>query len=166
MLDQNFVETAAASIREHWDAPCFSDLDGGTLTYGDLANRIRRLHWVFAECGLERGDRVAMVGRNSTHWAVTYLATVTYGAVIVPILPDFTPAEIEHIVRHSGASLLFASDSCWDGLSEDKMPSLDGVFRLADFALFWHRKERLAEIVAHADTGYVERYGSRLTRTG
>ncbi len=166
MLDQNFVEAVAAGIRTHWDGNCFSDLDGGTLTYGDLANRILKLHWIFGECGIERGDRVALVGRNSAHWAVTYLAAVSYGAVIVPILPDFTPGEIEHIVRHSGASLLFASDSCWDGLNEDKMPSLDGVFRIADFSLFWGRKDRLADVVGHADTGYVERYGSRLTRTG
>ncbi|HPF69211.1 MAG TPA: AMP-binding protein [Candidatus Krumholzibacteria bacterium] len=166
MLQQNLVETFATSLRRHWDVACFADLDGGTLTNGDVANRILKLHWIFAECGLERGDRVALVGRNSAHWAVTYLAAVTYGAVIVPILPDFTPAEIEHIVRHSGSSLLFASDTCWDGLSEERMPSLTAVFRLADLGLFWSRTDAVAAAAAHADTGYVERYGAVLSRTG
>lgn len=166
MLAQNLVETFAAGIRRHWDVDCFSDLDGGTLTYGDLANRILKLHWIFAECGLERGDRVALVGRNSAHWAVTYLATVSYGAVVVPILPDFTQGEMEHIVRHSGATLLFASDACWDLLNEEKMPALQAAFRLADFSPFWTRREKLKEAVARADTGYVERYGKVLTREG
>ena len=166
MLAQNFVETVAASLRDHWDVPCFGDLDGPTLTYGDTANRILKLHWIFAECGVEKGDRIALVGRNSSHWAVTYLAAVTYGAVIVPILPDFTAGEVEHIVRHSGSSLLFTSDTCWDGLNEDKMPSLDAIFRLADFSLFWCRKDKTREALAHADTGYVERYGAKLTRRG
>ncbi len=166
MLTQNLVETIAASLRNHWDVDCFSDLDGDTLTYGDLANRILKLHWMFAACGLERGDRVALVGRNSAHWATTYLAAVSYGAVIVPILPDFTAAEIEHIVRHSGASLLFVSDACWDGLSEDKMPTLEAIFRVADFEPYWCRREKLREQLTHADTGCVERFGSRLTRRG
>jgi long-chain acyl-CoA synthetase len=165
MLQQNLVETMAASLRDHWDVACFSDLDGGTLTNGDVANRILKLHWIFKECGIERGDRIALVGRNSAHWAVTYLAAVSHGAVIVPILPDFTASEVEHIVRHSGASLLFASDTCWDGLNEDAMPNLDGVFRLADFSLFWNRRDSLAATVAAADTGYVETFGNVLSRS-
>jgi len=165
MLAQNFVETIADTLRDHWDVACFSDLDGAALTYGDVANRIHKLHWIFAEAGVARGDRIALVGRNSAPWAVTYLAAVTYGAVIVPILPDFTPAEIEHIVRHSGSSVLFASDTCWEGINEDKMPTLEGVIRLADFSLFWVRSSRLEDAAAHADTGYVERWGDRLTRT-
>jgi long-chain acyl-CoA synthetase len=166
MLAQNLVETVAGTLRQNWDVDCFSDLDGETLTFGDVANRIHKLHWIFAESGVARGDRIGLVGRNSAHWAVTYVAAVTYGAVIVPILPDFTPAEIEHIVRHSGSSLLFAADANWEGINEDKMPSLDGVLRLADFSLFWVRSSRLEQAVDRADTGYVERWGERLTRTG
>lgn len=164
MLSQNFVESIAGAMRGHWDVPCFSDLDGGTLTYGEVAHRIFKLHNIFSELGIERGNRVAVVGRNSAHWAATYLATVTYGAVIVPILPDFTSAEIEHIVRHSEARLLFVADAIWDRLDEGKTPTVEGVFRLADFSLYWSKQDKLQEIVAHADTAYVEQYAARLSR--
>ncbi len=166
MLDRNFVETITASLREHWDVKCFSDLDGGTLTYADAAHRIFKLHHIFTEQGIAPGDRIAVVGRNSAHWATTYLAAVTYGAVIVPILPYFTSAEIVHIVRHSEARLLFVADAINDRLTEEKMPSVEGVFRLADYSLFWNKDKKLQEIVAKADTAYVERFSARLNRQG
>ncbi|MCP4573965.1 MAG: long-chain fatty acid--CoA ligase [bacterium] len=166
MLSQNFVETIAASLRDHWEVKCFSDLDGETLTYGEAAHRIYKLHNIFSEQGIERGDRIAVVGRNSSNWAVTYLAAITYGAVIVPILPDFTSAEIEHIVRHSEAKLLFVADAIHDRLTEEKMPSVKGIFRLADFRLFWSRDEKLKEIVGRSGTAYVEQFASRLNRGG
>ncbi len=166
MLSQNFVETIAESLRTHWDVNGFSNLNGGTLTYSETAHRILKLHHIFHEQGIKRGDRIAVIGRNSAHWATTYLAAVTYGAVIVPVLPDFTSAEIEHIVRHSESVLLFVADSINDRLNEDKMPSVEGIFNLADFSLFWSRKDKLQKIVDKADTAYVERFASQLNRNG
>jgi long-chain acyl-CoA synthetase len=162
MLKENFVATIAGSINKHWDVPCFSDLDGETITYGELARRIFRLHYIIAEAGLKKGDRVGLAGRNSANWCVTYLAAVSCGAVIVPILPDFTSGEIEHIVRHSECKLLFVADTIHDRLDEDKMPTLAGIFHLGDFSLGWSAGSRLSEITAAAEAGSQERYGAQL----
>ncbi len=137
MLRENFVETIGTAIKTHWDVPCFSNLKGPSLSYGEVGGSIHRLHHLFEHSGLERGDRVGLVGRNSSHWAVTYLAAVSFGAIIVPILPDFTSAEIEHIVRHSECKLLFVTDAIFDGLTEETMPTVRGLFRLNDFSIFW-----------------------------
>ncbi len=145
MLKENFVETISTAINTHWDVPCFSNLNGPTLSYGEVGIAIHRLHQLFEHGGLKRGDRVGLVGRNSAHWGVTYLATVSYGAVIVPILPDFTSAEIEHIVRHSECSLLFVADPIFDGLTEDTMPTVRGIFRLKDFSIFWQDDKKVAQ---------------------
>ena len=162
MLQENFVETIADSLQRHWDVKCYSDLDGGTLTYGQVAQRILKLHHVFHEAGIARGDRIGIVGRNSAHWCVTYLAVTTYGAVIVPILPDFTTAEIEHIVRHSACRLLFVSSSINDRLEETKMDSLAGVFDLGTFGLTWHANDKLPGIVQKAEVEYQKRYAQQL----
>lgn len=164
MLKENFVETLGASLRDHWSASCFSDLGGPAMTYGDAANRIFRLHYIFAELGIERGDRIALVGRNCANWAIGYLAAVTYGAVIVPILPDFTSGEIEHLVRHSEAKLLLAAESIFDGLEPEKMPSVLAVFGLEGLGPLWSGKDETAAVVGGADTGYVERFRDRLSR--
>jgi len=163
MLKENFVETIAASINKHWDVPCFSDLDGETITYGELAHRVFKIHYIIAEAGLKKGDRVGLVGRNSANWCVTYLAAVTCGAVIVPILPDFTSAEIEHLVRHSECKLLFMPDTIHDRIDEEKMESLQGIFHLEDFSLAWSRDKKLPGVADGAEVGYHERYDAMLT---
>ncbi|MBK9470733.1 MAG: AMP-binding protein [bacterium] len=133
-ISENFADGIGQSLRRNWDVPCFSDLDGSTLSCADVARRIVRLHRFFDALDLRPGDRVGLVGRNSAHWAVVYLATVTRGAVIVPILPDFTGAEIEHIVRHSGCRALFLADAAADAIDCDKTPSVEAAVRLRDFA--------------------------------
>jgi len=162
MLKENFVETISGSINKHWDVPCFSDLEGDTLTYGEVAQRIFLLHYIIAEAGLKKGDRIGLVGRNISNWCITYLAAVTCGAVIVPILPDFTSAEIEHIVRHSECKLLFTAGNIHDRLDEEKMPSLAGIFHLEDFSLDWTREKKLGAIVENAESGSRERYSGLL----
>ena len=163
MLKENFVETIANSINKHWDVPCFSDLDGETITYGELAHRIFKLHYIIAEAGLKKGDRIGLVGRNSANWGVTYLAAVTCGAVIVPILPDFTSAEIEHLVRHSECKLLFVPHTIHDRIDEDKMESLRGIFHLGNFSLAWSRDKKLPGVADAAEAGSRERYETMLT---
>lgn len=164
MLKENFVQTIAGALRRHWDVPCFSDEGSDrTLRYSDVAHRIFRLHHIFEECGLKRGDRVGLVGRNSAHWGVTYLATVTYGAVIVPILPDFTSGEVEHIVRHSECTLLFVSDPIYDGLTESKMPSLKAIVRLRDFSAFWAPDKKVKAAIREAGNTYEHKYKDHLS---
>lgn len=163
MLKENLVETFAAAIRDFWDQPCYSDHGGATLRYSEVASRILMLHHIFQKSGIARGDKIALVGRNCAHWAVTYFATITYGAVIVPILPDFTAEEIHHIVTHSDAVLLFAADAIYDKLDDDRMKGLRGILRLEDFSLRFHRLKSLPEIVAAAPTGYLAQAGPRLS---
>ncbi len=162
MLKENFVATVAESINKFWDDKCYSNLDGDTLTYGELAHLILKLHHIFGELGIKRGDRLGIVGRNSAHWCVTYLAATTYGAVIVPILPDFTSAEIEHIVRHSACRLLFVADSINDRLEESKMESLEGTFLLRDFSVAWSKGKKLPAIAESADTDFQKQYADKL----
>ncbi len=137
MLKENFVDTIGTAIKTHWDVPCFSNLKGPTLTYGEVGDSILRLHHLMRQSGVKAGDRIGVVGRNSTNWGITYLAAVSFSAVIVPILPDFTSAEIEHIVRHSECKLLFVSEPIYDGLTEEKMPTVKGIFCLKDFSVLW-----------------------------
>ncbi len=156
MLKENFVQTLAGAMRRHWEVPCFSDEGRNeTLTYGDVAQRVFQLHHLFEMSGLERGDRVALCGRNSSGWGITYLATITYGAIIVPILPDFTGPEIEHIVRHSEASLLVASDPIYDCVNDDKMPSLKAILRIRDFGVFFCPDAKLKAALAAAPAAFV-----------
>ena len=162
MLDENLVQSFTESVRRHWDEPFFADWRGQTLTHGDAAHRICMLHAVFEDAGVARGDKIAVVGRNSAHWAVTYWATLTYGAVIVPILPDFTGEEIHHIVGHSDSVLLFAADSIYDKLDDERMKHLKGIFRLEDFTLRSHNQKQLPAQVKKAQDGYRERFASRL----
>ncbi len=150
MLKENFVATIGTAIETHWDVSCFSDLNGATLTYGQVGSAINRLHHLFSQSGIKRGDRVGVIGRNSAHWCVTYLATVSYGAVIVPILPDFTSSETEHIVRHAECSLLFVSDAIFDGLTEEKMPTVKAIFRLKDFETLWQDDKNITQAASEA----------------
>lgn len=167
MLKENFVQTIAGALRRHWDVPCFSDEGTDrTLRYSDVAHRIFQLHHIFTECGVKRGDRIGLVGRNSSHWGVTYLATVTYGAVIVPILPDFTSGEVEHIVRHSTCTLLFVSDAIYDGLTESKMPSLKAILRLSDFSAFWAPDKKIKAAIRAAGHEYEHKFRDRLSAQG
>ena len=140
MLNENLIETFTSAVREHWDLDAYSNWRGDTLTYGDVASRILQLHYIFEEAGIERGDKIALVGRNSAHWAVTYFATISYGAVIVPILPDFTGAEIHHIVNHSDSVLLLVSDPIYDRLDDESMHHVKGILRLEDFTLRHHNQ--------------------------
>jgi long-chain acyl-CoA synthetase len=164
MLKENFVQTVAAALRNHWEVPCFSDEGRDlTLTYGDVAHRIFKLHHMFEKCGLKPGERIGLCGRNSSHWGVTYLAAVTYGAVIVPILPDFSPGEIEHIVRHSECSLLFVSDPIYDGINDDKMPSLKAILRISDFSVFFSDDDKIKKAIKGADGHYEAQFKDRLS---
>jgi long-chain acyl-CoA synthetase len=138
-MKENYVEYIERSIRDNWYRDAFTDYQGSTMTYGDVAARICRLHEFFREAGLAGGDKVSVLGRNSASWAVTYLAVTTYGAVIVPILPDFHPADAENIVNHSDSRFLFASPAFIEKLNPANMPNLEATISLADFTVAHER---------------------------
>jgi long-chain acyl-CoA synthetase len=134
MTQDNFIKLYEKSFKENWELPAFTDYtDKSTYTYAQFAAEIARLHLLFDEMRLRKGDKVALIGRNDIHWATVYMATVTYGAVIVPILQDFTPNDIHHIVNHSDSLLLFVGDNIWDHLEEDQFENLRGIFSLKDY---------------------------------
>ncbi len=163
MLNDNLIESFTACVREHWDDPAYSDWEGGTLKYADVAHRILQLHHIFQDAGVEKGDKIALIGRNSAHWAVTYFAALTYGAVIVPILPDFTAEEIHHIVSHSDSVMLFVTDLIYDKLDDSRMKKLKGIFLLEDFSLRTHTLKNLPTMVEAAANGYRERFQALLS---
>jgi long-chain acyl-CoA synthetase len=140
-MKENFVEYLEGSIRDHWDLPAFSDYQGQAMSYGDVAARIYKIHAFFEESGLARGDKVALLGRNSSNWAISYLAVITYGATIVPILPDFHPADCENIVRHADATFLITTEAFFKKLSIEKLDGLKAIFSLADFSTLYERPE-------------------------
>ena len=133
MLKENLLEIYAQSFRHNWDMPALTDYTtGDTMTYGDFARRIARLHTLFANAGIRRGDKIALMGRNTSSWVTIFFGTITYGAVIVPVLQDFNPQDAQHIINHSDAVMLFVSNSIWETLEYDKMPRLKGVLSLDD----------------------------------
>lgn len=144
MLTEDLLQIYADSFRINWDLPALSQYgEGTTLTYGDLARRIARTHLFFKECGIKSGQKVALLGKNSVRWIVTYMATLTYGAVVVPILSDFNPIDAQHIINHSDSVILFVSDQIWENLDFEKMPGVK-------FAISIDTSEVLAEMPAVA----------------
>ena len=129
---ENFIKLYEDSFRENFELPALSDYGTDvSLTYSELAVEIEKIHILFAEQGIRPGDAIALVGKNSAYWCVIFLATITYGAVTVPILNDFNPNDIQHIVNHSDALLLFASDSTLKDLDESQMPALKTIYSFA-----------------------------------
>ncbi|MEI6752577.1 MAG: AMP-binding protein [Paludibacter sp.] len=134
MIQENFVRLFEDSFRNNWELPAYSNYgEDLTLTYADVAKRVARLHILFEQCKLKPNDKVALIGRNNANWAITYLATVTYGAVIVPILQDFNPNDVHHITNHSESTLLFVGDSIWENIEEEKLTTVKAVFSLTGF---------------------------------
>jgi len=110
MLKENFIDFIEKGIKENWETNAFTNYRGETINYGKTANEILKLHHIFKALDLKKGAKIAVLGKNSTNWAITYLAAVTYGAVIVPILPDFKADDIQHILNHSDSEKLFEGE--------------------------------------------------------
>jgi long-chain acyl-CoA synthetase len=151
-IQENLVDLIGESVRQNWARPALADWEGKGLTYGQVADEIAHLHEVFRICHVAPGDKIALLGRNSASWAVVWLATVTYGAVIVPILPDFRPDDVHHIVNHSDAALLFVADALFTPLDPEQLLEVGAVFSLADFRLLHCGKESLAKSLAETMT--------------
>lgn len=145
MMKENFVAYMENSIRKNWKLPAFTDYGGATVSYGDVGRRIYKIQAAYRTLGIKRGDTIALLGRNSADWATAYLATVTYGAVIVPILPDFRPSDIETIVKHSDAKLLFTTSSYFERLDKKQLGQLRAVFNLEDWKPFMGDVEKALE---------------------
>ena len=151
----SYIET---SIKENWDKDALTDYKGATLQFKDVARKIEKIHILFESSGVKKGDKIAICGRNSSHWAVTFLATLTYGAVAVPILHEFNSEQIHNIVNHSGSKLLFVGDVVATHIDESQMPNLEGIIYLPDFSLVVSRTEKLDYAREHLNEMYGHKY--------
>lgn len=143
MANENLIQIFASSFRQNWELPALSEFGTGhTMTYADLSRRIAATHLLFKECGVKKGDKIALMGKNSISWVVTYMATITYGAVIVPVLHDFNVQDAQHIINHSESILLFISETIFDSMEFEKIPLVKAVFSLES-------RDVLAEHPAH-----------------
>lgn len=156
--EQGFIDYIEQSIIKNWDRNALTDYKGITLQYKDVVRKIAKFHIVLESAGIRPGDKIAVCGRNSAHWAVAFLAIVTYGAVIVPILHEFKADNIHNIVNHSEAKLLFVGDRAWENLNEEAMPLLMGIVLLTDFTPVVCRNEQLMEAFEHRNVLYGTRF--------
>ncbi|MBO5251583.1 MAG: AMP-binding protein [Bacteroidaceae bacterium] len=148
-MEQSFIAYIEESIKKNWDLDALTDYKGATLQYKDVARKIEKIHIILEESGVKKGDKIAVCGRNSSHWGVTFLATLTYGAVIVPILHEFKADNVHNIVNHSEAKLLFVGDMVWETLNESAMPNLEGIILVNDFSVLVSRTEKLTYAREH-----------------
>ena len=146
------------SIIDNWTLDALTDYKGATLQYHDVARKIEKLHIMFENCGIERGDKIALCGRNCANWAVAFLGTLTYGAIAVPILHEFTPEQIHNIVNHSEAKLLFVGDVVATTIDATKMPELEGIINIPDYSLAVSRTEKLTYAREHLNEIFGKKY--------
>ncbi|MDR2131593.1 MAG: AMP-binding protein [Odoribacteraceae bacterium] len=142
-MEESFIFYIEKSIRDNWDSPALTDFKGVNCNYKDVARKIEKLHILFEHAGIKRGDKIAICGRNMTNWGIAFFATLTYGAVAVPILNDFKPENVCALVNHSDARLLFVGCMVWKSLDTREMPLLEGIFSLEDFSITWSENEAL-----------------------
>ena len=154
----SFNELIEKSIIDHWDMDALTDYKGQTLQYHDVARKIEKVHILFENSGIQRGDKIALCGRNSSQWAVAFLATLTYGAIAVPILHEFMPDQVHNIVNHSDARLLFAGDHVAGSIDPQQMPGLEGIIRSTDFSLILSRTDKLTYAREHLNELYGKKF--------
>ncbi len=157
-MEKSFIAFVENSIKKNWDLDALTDYKGATLQYKDVARKIEKLHILFQESGIKPGDKIAVCGRNSSHWGVTFLATLTYGAVIVPILHEFKADNVHNIVNHSEARLLFVGDVVWENLNENDMPNLEGILLMNDFSILVSRSKKLNHARGHLNELFGKKY--------
>ena len=166
MIKENFIKIYEESFKENWALPALTDYGKSkTFTFGYVATEIARIHLLFHECQVRRGDKIALIGKDSSRWCIAYMAVVTYGAIIVPILQDFNPNDVHHIINHSESVFLFVSDRIWDSLEEDKIEEVRGVFSLSDYRCLHQRDgENIQKLMKSLDEKMTEKYPGGFTQ--
>jgi long-chain acyl-CoA synthetase len=162
-MENRFLGIIERSIREHWELPGFSDYKGKTYYYKDIAKQIAYLHILFEQAGLRKGDKVALVGRNSSHWAISFFGIVSYGAVVVPILHEFKPDSIHHIVNHSESKAILAGSNHWEQMDAETMPGLKLIVVLDDFSVVLAEEKQAYEVRNRWDAYFDKKYPEGFT---
>lgn len=152
------------AIRNYWELPALSDIGGGTFSYKDVARKIAKLHLLFKEIDIKPGDKISLCGKNSSTWAVAFIATMTYGAVIVPILPDFKADNVQHLINHSDSKLAIIDEAKWEDLNPESMPKLIGALSVKDFSLIHSNDKKLDKARGHLNELFGKAYPDRFTQ--
>ena len=156
MLEENIIHIYQESFKKNWDLPALTDYtDGRTITYAEFAKNIAKLHVLYKQCGIKKGDKIALIGKNTTSWVTIFIGTITYGAIIVPILQEFNPQDVQHIINHSESVLLFSSESVWDSLDMDTLKNVKAVISLDSMRIL---AERSGESVSTSAKGLSRRF--------
>ena len=158
MIQERLIGYIEQSIRQNWEIEALSNYKEKGLSYKDIAEKILKLHILLKGSGIKEGDKIALAGRNSANWCITYLAAVTYGAVIVPILPDFKPDDFINIINHSDSTFLFVDDKIFDLLDITKMPEITGVFSLDDFQMIISGNQAVKEVFSSLNEKYLNAF--------
>ena len=152
------------AVRKYWEELALTDFNGISLQYRDIARKVAKLHLLFEQAGIVEGDKIALCGKNSTQWSVAFIAALTYGAVPVPILHEFKPDSVHHILNHSDSRILFTDVHIFEHLDVDKTPQIDGVFDISDYSLLFSKQESINYARAHLNELFGKRYPERFTR--
>ena len=160
MLEQNLIKLYEQSFRDNREMAALTDyFKGESFSYYEIAKEVAKLHLMFKEAGIEKGDKIALIGRNNTRWCISYIATITYGAVIVPILQDFNPNDVINIINHSESKLLFLGDNFWDDIEGDQIPDINAVFSLTDYHVIYEKEgDKLTNYMKNIMQNYREAY--------
>ncbi|HMT66831.1 MAG TPA: AMP-binding protein, partial [Bacteroidales bacterium] len=158
MIKERFISYVEDSIRKNWEIEALSNYREKGYTYREIAAIMVKQHMAFREYGIREGDKIALLGRNSANWCATYLAVVTYGAVVVPILPDFKPDDLHNIINHSDSKILFADDKLWESLEPEKVKDLQCVMSLDSFEMLLSRSGKITEIYKSLDDKFSQAY--------
>lgn len=162
-MEESFLYYIEYSVKNHWNLPALTDYKGATYTYAEVARKIEKLRLFFEHTGIRKGDRIALCSRNATHWGIAFLAVLAHGAIAVPILHEFKPDNIHHIINHSEARLLFIGDSNWETVDHTHMPRLDGIIRMEDYTIRHTKRPELHKVRERLDEWFKQKYPDHFT---
>lgn len=163
IMENRFLGLIESSMKAHWDLPAFSDYNGHTYHYKDVARRIEKFHIILEHAGIKKGDKVAIVGRNSSNWAICFFGTLAYGAVAVPILHEFKPDNIHHIVNHSESKAVLAASSNWENMNESKMPDVKLFMMLDNFSIIHSKSKEVRQVRERINEYFGKKYPRSFT---
>lgn len=164
-MENRFLGLIEHSLKEHWELPALTDYNGTTLYYKDLAKKIAEYHIILEYAGIKKGEKVAILGRNCSNWVIAFFGTLSYGAVAVPILHEFKPDNVHHIVNHSEAKILIAASSNWENLNEEMMPELRLIMLLDDFSIQYSKDKEMFQIREHIGDYFEKKYPEPFSRS-
>lgn len=157
-MEKSFIANIETSIKKHWLRPSLSDYKQNPVTFQQVGERIARLHILYGHCGIQQGDHIAICSRNCASWAIAYFSVLTYGAVAVPLLHEFKPQNVEHLVNHSDAKLLIVGDVVWEGIEPENMPEINAVIQMQDFKLVYCKDAVYKEAYDNLDKLFATKY--------